>query len=278
MPRQTGLKNVYIALVTKDDETGCTYGIPEKLERGLKATLKPKNTSTKLYSDDAVEEILNAFDSVDVSIELNQLSLASRARLQGARVVKGQLVESRNDIAPTLALGFQSKKSNGAQRFVWLLKGSFQTTDDGYETEADKIKDQTASLAGTFYARNYDGNYRMIADSDAPNVDTAVIAAWFTSVPIIPTGATTTTITVVPGMSGVLTGIAGTVATVKTGSTVIQLKNAILVDGGKGSFKIWSSAAKTTLATDIATVVNTMVIEVTAEDGATRSVYSIVVA
>jgi phi13 family phage major tail protein len=53
--------------------------------------LSPKSNSDNIYSDDAVEDIITAFEGVDVEIEVNQLSLTSRAKLQGAKVVKGYL-------------------------------------------------------------------------------------------------------------------------------------------------------------------------------------------
>ena len=78
---------------------------------------------TYVYSDDAVEDIITAFEGVYVEIEVNQLSLISRAKLQGSKVVKGVLIENKDDIAPMLALGFKSKRNSGKYRFVWLLKG-----------------------------------------------------------------------------------------------------------------------------------------------------------
>jgi phi13 family phage major tail protein len=187
MARQVGLQNITIATLTKDDNTGATYGTPSKLERSIKATIKPKTSQQKLYSDDAVEEVINSFDSVEVEIELNQLSLESRALLQGATVVKGVLKETKNDIAPTIALGFKSKKSNGKYRFVWLYKGSFELTEDTYETEEDKVKGQTAKLKGTFYAREFDGAFRIIADEDATGYVATTGTNWFTTVAVQPT-------------------------------------------------------------------------------------------
>ena len=279
MSRQIGLRDIYVAKVLTDPVGGLTtYAAPIKLERAIKATLKPKATQTKFYSDDNVEEVLNSFDSVDVATELNQLSLTSRALLQGAKVIKGQLVESKNDIPPTLALGFKSKKTNGKYRFVWLYKGSFSLGDDAFESEADKIKDQTASLTGTFYSRESDGNYRTIADEDEVNIDTAKIAAWFTTVAEPAVGATVTTMTVVAGMGAIVTNITGLVVTVAAAKTVAQLKLALQVDGGKGTFAVYATSAKLAYALDVATVVNTMVIEATAEDGTTKATSTITVA
>ena len=183
MPRQIGLKDVFIATLEKDTDSEVTYKPPEKLERAISAKLSPKCNTEKIYSDDAVEDIITIFEGVDVEIELNQLSLASRAKLQGSKVVKGVLIENKNDVAPTIALGFKSKKTNGKYRYVWLLKGKFELSSDEFDTEGEKPKAQSSKLKGTFYARDFDGNYRFIIDEDDSGVDDALISGWFKAVP-----------------------------------------------------------------------------------------------
>jgi len=133
-----------------------------------------------------VEDIINSFEGVDVEIEVNQLSLASRAITQGAKVVKGVLIENKDNISPTVALGFKSKKSNWKYSYVWLLKGKFEFTTDEYDTEGDKPKVQSAKLKGTFYPREFDGNFRFIADEDGTSIDQTIINSWFTDVPVEP--------------------------------------------------------------------------------------------
>jgi len=186
MARQIGLRDIHIALLTKDDNTGATYATPTKLERAISAKLSPKVNSENIYSDDTVEDVITSFDSIEVEIELNQLSLTSRAILQGASVVTGVLIESKQDLAPTVALGFKSKKHNGKYRFVWLLKGKFELAADEYDTEADKPAPKTAKLKGTFYSRDFDGNFRFIADEDEVGIDPLIISGWFTAVPAEP--------------------------------------------------------------------------------------------
>lgn len=188
MARQIGLRDIHIAVLQTDDNSGATYDIPVKLERAISAKLTPKSNSENIYSDDSVEDIITAFEGVDVEIEVNQLSLTSRAKLQGAKVVKGVLIENKDDMPPTIALGFKSKKNNGKYRYVWLLKGKFELASDEYDTEAEKPKAQSAKLKGNFYSRDFDGNYRFIADEDAQGVDQTIISAWFTEVPDEPVG------------------------------------------------------------------------------------------
>ncbi|MFV0503754.1 MAG: major tail protein [Lachnospirales bacterium] len=183
MARQIGLKDIHIALLTNDDNTGVAYDVPAKLERAISAKLSPKSNSENIYSDDTVEDVITAFEGVDVEIEINQLSLESRAKLQGAKVVKGVLIESKDDMPPTIALGFKSKKNNGKYRYVWLLKGKFELASDEYDTEGEKPQPKSAKLKGTFFARDFDGNYRFIGDEDATGVDQTIIDGWFTAVP-----------------------------------------------------------------------------------------------
>lgn len=183
MARQIGLRDIHIAKLTKDDSTGVTYESPIKLERAISAKITPKMTSENIYSDDTVEDVISSFEGIDVEIELNQLSLESRAILQGAKVVKGVLIESKDDLAPTIALGFKSKKTNGKYRYVWLLKGKFELASDEYDTESEKPKAQSAKLKGNFYPRGFDGKYRFIADEDGEGVDASIINGWFDAVP-----------------------------------------------------------------------------------------------
>lgn len=186
MARQVGLKDLTIAPLTSDTSEGVVYETPEYLERAITAKITPSASSSKLYSDDSVEEVISSFDSIKVEIETNQLSINSRSKLLGSKIVKGVLVENKNDVAPLLALGFRSMKSDKTNyRHMWLLKGSFELVEDEFETVAENMNSKTAKLVGTFYAREYDGNYRYIADTDQEEINKTIITDWFTTVPEI---------------------------------------------------------------------------------------------
>jgi phi13 family phage major tail protein len=66
---------------------------------------------------------------------------------------------------------------------VWLLKGKFEIISDEYDTEAEKPQSKNAKLKGTFFPRDYDGNYRFIVDEDQAGIDQTIIDGWFTAVP-----------------------------------------------------------------------------------------------
>lgn len=189
MPRQIGLRDIHIALLQTDTESETTYDAVEKLERAITAKLTPKSSSEKVYSDDEVEEVLAKFDSCDIEIETNQLTLKSRAKLQGATLINGELVEKSTDIPPEVAVGFRSKKSNGKYKYVWLLKGKFELAEDEYSTETDKIESKTPKLKGTFYSRKSDNAWRLTLDEDEAGTSTTRVADWFKQVPTLPTGS-----------------------------------------------------------------------------------------
>jgi len=52
MPRQIGLKDIHIAIVTSDDSTETVYATPVKLERAISAKISPKSNSDNIYSDE----------------------------------------------------------------------------------------------------------------------------------------------------------------------------------------------------------------------------------
>ena len=182
MPRQVGLKDFHVAVIQSDAEE-TTYDTVKKLEKAISAKITPKVTSEKIYSDDTVEEVLTKFDSCEIEIEVNQLSLESRALLQGAKLIKGELIEKDGDIAPEVAIGFKSVKTNGKYKYVWLFKGKFELAEDEYATQTDKIESKTPKLKGTFVGRNSDKVWRITADEDQTGIEQARITSWFTSVP-----------------------------------------------------------------------------------------------
>lgn len=270
MARQIGLKNVYFSKLIKDDNTGILYSTPKIYERAISATLTPKTNSETIYSDDTTEDVISNFDSCEVEIELAQLQTATRAFLQGSKTAKGMLVENGNDLAPYVAMGFQSKKSNNNYKYVWLTKGQFQLVTDSYETIADKVKAQTSKLKATFIKRDYDNNWRFQADSD---YNASACANWFDAVPTTITPDTVTTIT--SANTNVLVSATTSALTVKTGAKVADLVQAILVDGGLGTVDVFATNTKKLYAVNSATVTADMVVVATAEDGLAAAEYTI---
>jgi len=194
---QVGLKNLYYAVLTKDDATGVSYLAPVKIAGAINAKISPKSNTEVLYADDGPDETATALGEIDVEFEAKDISLADQAALLGHSIVGGVMLKKATDAAPYVALGFMSKKSNGQYRYIWLTKGMFALPDQEYATGEDKPKFQTPKLKGTFVKRAYDDLWQRIADEDHPDYVASIGANWFNSV--VGTADTTPpTVTVVP--------------------------------------------------------------------------------
>lgn len=152
--RYCGLRDVYVAKVTQNDTEGYTAGTPVKMARAIKAKISDKFTSEKLYSDDGVEGMLQAYEGTDVELEVNTLAAADRAAFFGQAYLNGFLLKSAEDEAPEVALGYRVRRLNGKFDFVWMYCGRFaQGNEENYETETASKTAQTNTVKGEFYQR-----------------------------------------------------------------------------------------------------------------------------
>lgn len=152
--RYCGLRDVYVAKVTQNSTEGYTTETPVKMARAIKAKISDKFTSEKLYSDDGVEDMLQAYEGTDVELEVNTLAAADRAAFFGQAYLNGFLLKSAEDEAPEVALGYRVRRLNGKFDFVWMYCGRFaQGNEDNYETEAASKTAQTNTVKGEFYQR-----------------------------------------------------------------------------------------------------------------------------
>ena len=143
-----------MAKVTQNDTEGYTAGTPVKMARAIKAKISDKFTSEKLYSDDGVEGMLQAYEGTDVELEVNTLAAADRAAFFGQAYLNGFLLKSAEDEAPEVALGYRVRRLNGKFDFVWMYCGRFaQGNEENYETEAASKTAQTNTVKGEFYQR-----------------------------------------------------------------------------------------------------------------------------
>lgn len=192
--RTKSFRDLYVALVTNNTATVYTAEKPVKLARAIKGKVSDKFSTEKIYSDDGVEEVTESYEGTDVEFEVNSLAPQDKAILFGHLYENGYLTKNKEDKAPEVAVGYRAKKMNGKYEFAWLYVGTFgQGYDDNYETEADKVTTQTATLKGSFYERAIDGNFQIQVDESnllAENIDAkTAIENWFGQVQERPAAA-----------------------------------------------------------------------------------------
>lgn len=178
-----GLKNIYYAKLTKDDTTGATYETPKKIGNAISVDIKTNSNTAKLYGDDmAVASNTTILDST-VTIETTDIPMEDRAILLGHTVHNetGLITAKGSDSPPYVAILFESDTHDGKTRYYKWLKGKFAPTQETINTRGENLEYQTPKMEATFVARQYDGAYEMIADSDN-SLSESLISSWYESV------------------------------------------------------------------------------------------------
>lgn len=177
-----GLKNLYYAPVSADTSSGATYGAMKKIAGAIQVDINPSVTFNTLYGDDAPFATDSSMTEISVTIETADMPLEDVAALLGHTVnsTTKQLEAKASDTAPYVGLAFEAKKHNGQTRYVKLLKGRFSPTQETIQTKGESVQFTTPKLEGRFVAREYDGAWKRIVDSDNSESAT-LITGWYTA-------------------------------------------------------------------------------------------------
>lgn len=190
-----GIKDVFIAQVTKNDSTGYTAGTPVRLGKTASLKKEYKGSMDKLYYDDALDSMLQGDTEKTLEIEVKELSVAVETMLQGQKLVKGMRIESTSDGMGDFAVGYRTKLLNGKYEFVWKYVCTPEPIGSQHDTVADKGKVNNRTVKFTCRNREIDGedginiNESELKDTDTDakallTIDaTTKLIKWFTAVP-----------------------------------------------------------------------------------------------
>lgn len=179
---QIGLKDLHYAILTTDSKDVLTYGEVKPMVGAINATINPNISTQELYADDQLYDSTSTMGKVDVEVETAEMPLEVRAEVQGATIRDGVLIEKSTDIAPHIALAFKSQKTNGKNRFVWLLKGKAEPMAEDFTTKKENVEHKTPKLKLAFMPRMNDAEWKHTGDEDG--VDFTGADSWFTAVPV----------------------------------------------------------------------------------------------
>ena len=65
---------------------------------------------------------------VEIELETADISLSTYAELLGKKLIKGQVIDNVNDVAPYVALLYRLPKDNGKNRFYCYYKTKFENS------------------------------------------------------------------------------------------------------------------------------------------------------
>jgi len=227
-----GLDNLYIAEVTADSAAAYTAGTPAWLAPAAEANQEPSTAFQIQYADDQPYDVATSEGETKIGLTITGLDLETLAMITG-KVFDGTTgrMYDNGGIAPFMALGFRSKKSNGAYRYYWFLKGKFDMPKEAVATLADKPDPKTLDLSFTAIRTVHqwslgggvtDSVKRVIGDDDTAAFDDT---GWFTQVqvPGVATPSALALSSSVPTPDGA-TGVS------KTANQTLTFNNALAAD------------------------------------------------
>lgn len=181
-----GLTNLHYAELLSDDATtgAFSYGAPVRISGAISANFSPNASNDTLFADDGPYDTASTLGAMSLELNVADIPPAIRAFLLGETYENGVVKSSSEAIPPYVAIGMSVKKSNGADRLIWYLKGKFTAPDENNQTKADSINWNTPTITGNFLKRDADNMWRMAIDTDDDAVSAAVKANWFTSASI----------------------------------------------------------------------------------------------
>ena len=185
-----GLTNLHYAKLLTDVApegvtTGSsTYDTPKRIVGAISANFSPNASNDTLFADDGPYDTASTLGAMSMELNVADVPPEQRAELLGATydTTTGVLKQSAEDIPPYVAVGMSVKKSNGADRYIWYLKGKFTAPDENNQAKADSINWNSPAMTGNFLKRDCDGLWRVSIDTDDEKVKTEVKNAWFTNV------------------------------------------------------------------------------------------------
>lgn len=179
----TGLKDVYYAVLTKDDDTGATYSTPVKLGHAISMDIQPNTESGTLYGDNMAIATKTKLRDITITLETSDIPLKDRAIILGHTVdeTTGKVTVKGDDKAVYVAILFSATTAEDTTQYYKYLKGKFSPSQQQIETEGEGINFQAPTMEGTFIARSSDGKiYEMIDSADEGSA--TLIENWFTTV------------------------------------------------------------------------------------------------
>ncbi len=196
MATRIGCDNLVYAIMTTEDtpSSAPVYGDVVPAPGVMSLNINPNGAQETLFADDGPMDTASTLGRIEVEIQKNELTSQNKADLLGHQIdTNGAVVYGDSDVAPWVAIGFRTLKSNGKYRHVWLYKGKFTEPEDNNETKGDSINFQSDTISGQFTRLNYGvtvGSKKVRAwkyelDGDHESAAEAVIASWFKT-PLLP--------------------------------------------------------------------------------------------
>lgn len=146
-----GIEDIYVAPITKDNETGYTAGATDMLApTATMARDTTTSTKTRYYSNKPLF-VDTAEGETKVTLQVPGLTVKKRAELLGKffDAAKGTMIDTGENNAPFYALGFKINRPDGIEEGIWFLKGRFSIPKEEAQTKTEGINEKPLTIEFT---------------------------------------------------------------------------------------------------------------------------------
>lgn len=131
-----GVEGLVAAEVIKDDKDAIEFGEVFDVAGVAEISRTTESSSETLYFDNVPALVIDSTGADTVTCSVSGIDLKVLAKITGQNYDEelGLLVEGERE-AKYFALGYKTKKTNGAEVYVWRYKGKFAIPDQSNSTQ-----------------------------------------------------------------------------------------------------------------------------------------------
>lgn len=169
-----GIRGLVAAEVLTDDKETYEAGTPFAVAGVAELSRTTEASSEAHYYDNAPAVVIDSTGSDEVTISVSAIPFDVLAKLTGQYYdeATGMFVEGERE-SKYFAIGYITKKTDGAEVFVWRLKGKFNIPDSTHATEDEGSEANGQELVYTGVNTTHEFTKRNKTEK-AINVDTSV--------------------------------------------------------------------------------------------------------
>ncbi|MEC2390225.1 phage tail protein [Bacillus thuringiensis serovar shandongiensis] len=178
-------RDLHYAVLTETPDGKFNYSTPKRIGKTVSGKASPKAETGTFYAEGGPSATASSYGGTEIELETDKLPLSVYAELLGKKVIKGQVVDNVNDVAPYVALLYRLPYDNRKNLYVCYYKMKFEIPSEEHKTAEDKPNFQSAKIKGKAIQRS-DGNWRHRLDEEEIGYDATVASNWFKTVPSPP--------------------------------------------------------------------------------------------
>ena len=179
-----GLKNLHYAIITSENDTETVYGEVKPLGPAIALNLTPSFNRANLRADDKVLFSDAAKGPMAVTLNTAYLEKEVEADILGKTVhANGLISDNANDNPPYIAIGGMAENARGGYDYFWIYRVQLTPAEENRETKQETPSYQTPNLSGEALPRLHDGEEKVKAWSEDPDIsDKTIFDEWFNEV------------------------------------------------------------------------------------------------